>query len=89
MTTGYYECNGAGVFRYLKQETDYKGLLPGDYNDTIYVYDDSGSSIKGSKDGLVLDDDGYLVTTSEQYEDENMENLDENGEHDYSADRWR
>lgn len=84
MTTGYYECNGAGVFRYLKEETDYKGLLPGDYNDTIYVYDDSGSSIKGSKDGLVLDDDGYLVTTSEQYEDENMENLDENGEHDYS-----
>ena len=84
MTTGYYECNGAGAFRYLKEETDYKGLLPGDYNDTIYVYDDSGSSIKGSKDGLVLDDDGYLVTTSEQYEDENMENLDENGEHDYS-----
>lgn len=84
MTTGYYECNGAGVFRYLKEETDYKDLLPGDYNDTIYVYDDKGNYITGSKDGLVLDDDGYLVTANQQYENDNQEQLDKKGEHDYT-----
>lgn len=84
VTTGYYQVNGAGAFRYLKDETDYKNLLAGDYNETIYVYNDNGNTIKGSKDGLILNDDGYLVTfnTIHQQDESDDEKGDE--ERDYS-----
>lgn len=63
LTTGYYEINGAGAFRFLKTEKDYKNLTAADYNDFIYTY--SGSYPTGSVDGKVLNDDGYLVDYEE------------------------
>lgn len=84
ITTGYYQINGAGSFRFLKEETEYKDLLPGDYNETIYVYNDRGSSIKGSKDGLILNDDGYLVTFNTIHQQDEYDDEKNDAERDYS-----
>lgn len=60
VTTGYYNMNGAGMFRYLKDETEYKSLQASDYNKTIYTYDDSGH-VDGTTIGLVFDANSFLV----------------------------
>lgn len=77
MTTGYYEINGSGAFRFLKTGTSYKDLKPKDYNDFIYTY--SGGRPTGSVDGLILNDDGYLVTYEEYISQEAAEDRKDYG----------
>lgn len=87
LTTGYYEINGAGAFRFLKTETSYKDLTARDYNDFIYTY--SGNYPTGTQDGKVLDDDGYLVDYEEyinQMAEDDAEKYRENDTGDYDSD---
>lgn len=82
LTTGYYELNGAGAFRFLKTETSYKDLGPADYNDFVYTYE--GNTPTGSKDGLILNDDGYLVTYEEYANQKQQEDTDDDDETPYT-----
>lgn len=72
--TGYYSINGSGIYRYLKNETEYESLKESDYNRTIYAYEDTynNKKITGTITGLVFDENGFLVepteTTAEQVE---------------------
>ena len=59
VTTGYYSLNDAGFYRYLKDEPDYTALTDTDYNKTIYAYEEG--RLTGTKDGLVFDDNDFLV----------------------------
>jgi hypothetical protein len=70
-TAGYYDINGAGYFRYLPAQSEpltyaelYETYSADDFNETIYTYDDY-DNIEGSKDGLVLDENGFLVADVE------------------------
>ena len=67
VTSGYYNINGGGFFRYLGDmpaKTNYKKLKAADYNDTIYTYDDEGK-IDGTTIGLVFDENDFLVVSTE------------------------
>lgn len=64
-STGYYDINGAGFFRYLKSETSYKGLSAQDYNETLYAYDEYGK-LDGTKDGRVFDENYFIVEDTEE-----------------------
>ena len=60
VTTGYYNINGSGMFRYLKEDVSYKDLEAKDYNKTIYTYDEDGA-LAGTTIGLIFDENGFLV----------------------------
>jgi len=62
VTTGYYNMNGVGMFRYLKDETDYKSLQASDYNKTIYTYNEEGR-VDGTTIGLIFDQNSFLVAS--------------------------
>lgn len=71
VTTGYYNLNGIGFFRYVKEEgTDYHDLTAEDYNQTIYQYNEDGALV-GTTIGLAFDENGFLVSTG--YEEGNEE----------------
>ena len=77
ITTGYYNISGAGMFRYLKKEKSYKKLSEKDYNDTIYTYDENSGTPNGTESGLVIDENGFLVESTEETSDP-----------DYGLSRW-
>lgn len=67
VTTGYYDLNNIGFFRYVKEEdTDYHDLTTEDYNETIYQYNEDGKLV-GTTVGLAFDENGFLISTG--YED--------------------
>ena len=69
VTTGYYDLNGLGFFRYVKEEgVDYHDLSQEDYNETIFVYNEDGG-IVGTTLGLSFDENGFLVANG--YEEGN------------------
>lgn len=70
VTTGYYDLNGIGFFRYVKEEgTDYHDLDTEDYNQTIYQYNEEGKLV-GTTVGLTFDENGFLVSTGYEEGDE-------------------
>ena len=63
VTTGYYNINNLGFFRYIKEEgVDYHDLTFEDYNETIYAYNEDGKVI-GTTLGLSFDENNFLVAT--------------------------
>lgn len=60
LTTGYYNLNGAGFFRYVADNKKVSELKAEDYNETIYTYDEE-NSINGTTNGYVFDSNNYLV----------------------------
>lgn len=60
ITTGYYNLNGAGFFRYVDGKTKVSKLKAKDYNKTIYTYDED-NNINGTTNGYVFDENDYLV----------------------------
>ena len=62
VTTGYYNLNGGGFYRYVadKKVTSYSDLKASDYNKTIYTYDEDGD-VDGTTIGCTFDENGFLV----------------------------
>ena len=59
-TTGYYNINGLGFFRYISDDSDIDDLTADDYNQTIYKYDNENQII-GTTNGYVFDSNNCLV----------------------------
>ena len=61
VTNGYYEINGAGLFRYAVNDgiTDWHQLTPENSNATIYMYNEE-CKVVGTTLGLVFDENGFL-----------------------------
>lgn len=70
VTTGYYNMNGLGMFRFLKTEESYKDLDEVDYNDVIYTYDENYHTPTGTHIGLIFDENGFLVKDTEYSDDD-------------------
>lgn len=72
VTTGYYNINNLGIFRYIKEEgVDYHDLSFEDYNETIFEYNENDRVI-GTKLGLTFDEHYFLIATG--YSDGDEEN---------------
>lgn len=70
VSTGYYDLNGLGFFRYIAEEdVDYHDLSTEDYNKTIYQYNEDGKLV-GTTVGLSFDENGFLVATGVSNEDD-------------------
>lgn len=73
VTTGYYDLNGGGFYRYVADEsiTNWKELSHDDYNATIYTYDEDGN-VDGTSIGCIFDENGFLVTGEMERDDASL-----------------
>lgn len=63
VSTGYYEINDAGFFRYVADKpeiTDWHKVTADMCNKTIYTYNEEGR-VNGTTIGLVFDENGFLT----------------------------
>lgn len=86
LTTGYYEINGAGAFRYLRTEKTFENIPLSEYNKTIYTYATGSNTPIGTADGLMIDENGYLTeyieNTKETQEEQDKDIVDNDGAYD-------
>lgn len=64
VSTGYYEINDAGFFRYVADNpnvTDWHNVTADMCNKTIYTYNEEGK-VNGTTIGLVFDENGFLIS---------------------------
>ena len=73
-TTGYYNINGGGFFRYVPAGKTCDKLTADDYNETIYTYTKDGG-LDGTTIGLTFDENWFLVEPT--VSDEDGDPLDE------------